>query len=265
MTEPIQTVYLANIGNSFIECGKVKVFPHTGPLAVTDVLRTDLKSHAMTEVDQWFSRQRPANERWFVGSVCSEGLREFEKWLSRRASRENRHLLSHVDFDLHVSLDFPERIGTDRLAAATAANCRRNPTGSAVVVDSGTAVTVDLVDEKGVFQGGAILPGLKLAAESLGWGTDQLPTVDIAGFDEVPPFLGKDTVQAIRVGLYWGTVGAIERIVEGMRAQLSEPSEIFLTGGGGDLIAKQLRTASRYVPTLVLEGLALAAENVCSR
>ena len=265
MTASIQAMFLVNIGNSSIECGKGKAPLADGHVVITDAAHFDRVPQAMTEVDKWRSRQRPSDGRWFVTSVCTGGLRQFEKWAARHDSRVDLHLISHVDFDLQMNVEVPERVGTDRLAAAVAANRRRRSVAPAVVIDAGTAITIDLIDSNGVFQGGAIFPGLKLAAESLRWGTDQLPTVDVKHFDELPAYLGKDTIEAIQTGIYWGTVGAVRQVLNGIIAELNEPADVFLTGGGSGLIAKHLEIESCVAPTLVLEGMALAASKLCFR
>lgn len=147
--------------------------------------------------------------------------------------------------------DQPETLGTDRLAAAIGAyqKCQ----GRVIVVDSGTATTIDLVDENGSFLGGNILPGIGLQLKSL-TNTDQLPQVAI-NFDQPPGYLGKETNGAIRSGVFWGHVGAVEKIVANLKAEHG-PAAVYVTGGYGRslLNASQLPDAV-FSNTLVLEGL----------
>jgi type III pantothenate kinase len=146
----------------------------------------------------------------------------------------------------------------DRLAAATAATRLRSPRRGALIVDSGSAITVDYVSADGAFMGGAILPGIGLAGRALHEFTDLLPLVALGELSEPPPPLGTSTVTAIRSGLYWGAVGAVRELVERLSAGLAPRPELFLTGGAGPHLAKALTEPVRVVPHLVLSGIALA-------
>jgi type III pantothenate kinase len=105
-------------------------------------------------------------------------------------------------------------VGIDRLLDAVAANRLRHPAAPAVVVDVGTAITVDLVAADGSFQGGAILPGIAMSARALHAFTDLLPLVDVRELSSPPPPLGTSTVAALQSGLFWGAVGAIRQLLE---------------------------------------------------
>jgi type III pantothenate kinase len=111
----------------------------------------------------------------------------------------------------------PDRAGSDRLLAAWAASTLHgNPV---IVVDLGTATTVDVVDGDGFFLGGAILPGLTLAADSLAEGTAKLSRIDIDLPDEA---VGADTATAIQSGVVIGHIGAVRELIARMRARLGE-------------------------------------------
>lgn len=168
----------------------------------------------------------------------------------------DRNLLS-----IPMDVTFPEQVGIDRLLTAMAAEKLRQDGQAALVVDSGTATTVDLIDEQGVFQGGAILPGLRLSAESLHNYTQLLPQIPLEELQkESKAPLGKETRGAIRSGLYWGQLGAIRelstRILDGREDALK-----LLTGGGAPLLAPEL---SEYLsmPNLSLRGFALLAHEL---
>ena len=97
-------------------------------------------------------------------------------------------------------------VGIDRLVDAVAVNRLREPGRAAVIVDVGTAITVDLVAADGAFLGGSILPGLAMSARAMHEFTDLLPLVDVSELSEPPPALGTATEEAMRSGLFWGTV-----------------------------------------------------------
>ena len=123
--------------------------------------------------------------------------------------------MSHLNrLLIAVGLEHPERVGLDRLAAAAAVNRLRSPDRGAIIVDTGSAVTVDLLSADGVFRGGAILPGIDMSARALHEFTDLLPLVSLNELSVPPPALGVSTVTAIRGGLFWGQVGAVRRGIE---------------------------------------------------
>jgi type III pantothenate kinase len=185
--------------------------------------------------------------------------REWAEWV-RRPPFEQVNEMCRL---LESAVDAPRRVGVDRLLNAVAANVLRGPRQPAVIVDSGTATTIDFVDGRGVFRGGAILPGFELAAKSLHEYTALLPLVtvdELATEPRVP--LGANTHAAICSGLYWGQVGAVRELA----ARLSEPRQanspgdpplILLSGGGAELLAEQF-PAARWEPHLSLQGLVLA-------
>ena len=172
-------------------------------------------------------------------------------------------LLTSGDLPLVVKLPRPDMVGVDRLLDGLAANRLRRPGRPAVVVDVGSAITVDLLDAQGAFLGGAILPGIAMSARALHEFTDLLPRIDAAELAEPPLALGTATIAAMRSGLFWGAVGAVRQLVEqltgGHHLPMVGDAEIFLTGGAGPVVAQLMGTAAQYVPHLTLAGIALAA------
>lgn len=161
------------------------------------------------------------------------------------------------DLPLSIRVDEPRRVGIDRLLNAVAVNELRRAGRSAVIVDSGTATTVDVVSVSGSFEGGAILPGLALSAKALHEYTAMLPLVSVAELGQTTPEpLGRNTRAAIRSGLFWGQLGAVKEL---LIRQAGLDTDIFVTGGGGALLASHLPNA-RFEPHLPLQGLILIAE-----
>ncbi len=158
------------------------------------------------------------------------------------------------DFPLLVRVDEPRRVGIDRLLNAVAVNELRDENRPAVIVDSGTATTVDVVSADGAFEGGAILPGLALSAKALHEYTALLPLVSVPELGQATPEpLGRNTRAAIRSGLFWGQLGAVKELID---RQVGSDAAIFVTGGGGALLAEHLPRA-RFEPHLPLQGLVL--------
>jgi type III pantothenate kinase len=149
-------------------------------------------------------------------------------------------------------------VGIDRLLSAVAANRLRPPDHEMVVVDLGTAVTVDLLSAGGAFQGGAICPGIGTSARALHEFTDLLPQLDMTELHTPPPACGRDTQGAMRSGLFWGAVGGVRELV----ARLSTPGKphtVVMTGGAAPNVAALVAPDALFVPHLTLSGIALAA------
>ena len=163
-------------------------------------------------------------------------------------------LLAGRDFPVPVRnrTTCPEKVGIDRLLNALAAHERAKK--ACVVIDIGTAVTIDAVAGNGDFLGGAIMPGPGTALSALHANTALLPETSLPR--EIP-VLGTDTQGAMSSGVFWGTVGAIEKISEMLRRETAG-AVTFLTGGGAERFAPHLSGIDHLVPALVLEGLRLA-------
>jgi type III pantothenate kinase len=187
------------------------------------------------------------------------------KW-SKHSGREGtfRHL-NYRDVPLAILVDEPQRVGIDRLLGALAADRLRRSDRAAIIVDLGTAITVDLLNAQGAFAGGAILPGIAMSARALSEHTDALPLVECDRIRNAPPPLGKSTVAAIQSGLYWGAVGAIRELASELAVDLAAPPDLFLTGGTSPQFAELLTARTnwtvRHVPHLVLVGIVLATAN----
>lgn len=147
--------------------------------------------------------------------------------------------------------DNPRQLGADRWAALIGA--RGLHRGACLVVNSGTATTVDVLDEAGVFQGGLILPGLDLMIAALAGNTAGLP-VARGAFRDLP----RNTDDAIASGARQATLGAIERMFAPMAGRAD--ACCLLSGGAAEALEPWLCIPRRCVANLVLEGLAIVAE-----
>lgn len=140
----------------------------------------------------------------------------------------------------------PDQLGADRWCALVAAQKAR---GAKLVVDVGTAVTVDALTAAGVFEGGVILPGPALIRTSLAANTVQL-AAEPGEYEMFP----RETANAIMTGALLAIAGTVDRMAETLAQQAGEV-EIWLTGGGAPPLLPLLRPPVRHVPHLVLEGL----------
>jgi len=150
----------------------------------------------------------------------------------------------------------PEEVGADRLVNAVAVHSFFKE--SAIVVDFGTATTFDCVSAKGEYLGGAICPGLEIAAEGLATHTAKLPRVT---FEEAPAHaLGKTTKESLQSGLFWGYIGLVEGLLQRLTKEMGGKPKLVATGGLSSLIGPHLKHNIRIMPELTLEGLRLIWE-----
>ncbi|MEX2358066.1 MAG: type III pantothenate kinase, partial [Pirellulaceae bacterium] len=235
---PAQPLIAVDIGNTNIHFGWFPGGQGSETLAEpASDFTTSTATPNFEALAQWLP---PGAERWFGVSVNRTGLMHLRQWVLSQGSMAFT-LLDHHTLVINAAVDHPEQVGTDRLAAAVAANHLRRPGQPAIVVDAGTAITVDAVSADGRFLGGAILPGLAMSAKALTGQTDLLPEVAIDPGD-VPAAIGANTSQAIRSGLYWGTVGAVRETIDRVGRQLSEQTkpQVFFSGGNMSQLAQWL-------------------------
>jgi type III pantothenate kinase len=216
-------------------------------------------------LEAWCDANVQGAAAWWIASVhhgASVRWLRIVKQIARQLNRNwSQRPISNADVPLAIEVDFPERVGTDRLMAAFAANRLRRVDRAAIVIDLGTAIKVDVVTRGGAFAGGAILPGLAMSARALDEQTDALPRVAVDRWQAPPPALGKSTEPAIEAGLFWGAVGAVRELVEQYADQFGPSPDLFASGGASQLVASVLSQrhglAVAHVPHLVLGGIAL--------
>lgn len=155
-----------------------------------------------------------------------------------------------VKTGVRVKYDDPKAVGADRVVDAAAV--QKLYGGPACVVDLGTGTTFDGISAEGDYLGGAIAPGLGIAADALFQRTAKLPRVDIA---RPPAAIGRNTVHAIQSGLLFGYVGLVEGMVARFRAELGPTMKVIATGGLAHLLAEETQAIDVIAPWLTLDGL----------
>lgn len=189
-----------------------------------------------------------------VSSVCPPVLDDLRTAAEARGITPFLVVGSDIDAPIDADLPEPEKVGTDRLCVAAAAF--NGFKSVCVVADFGTALTVDLVADNGVFLGGTILPGMNLCARALHEHTALLPLVTFEEYDNET--LGKDTRSAIRDGVYAMMIGALREITERYATQIGKWPPLVITGGDAESVGKYCEFVDRIVPDLCLDGLVLA-------
>lgn len=155
--------------------------------------------------------------------------------------------------ELGVRLDVeePERVGADRVANALGAHLAYP--GPAIVVDFGTATTLDVIAADGAFLGGIIAPGIETAAGGLAARTALLPQVAV-GFPDAA--FGRSTVESMQIGLYQGAALMVDGLVERIRSAWEKDARVIATGGFAEAIAPRCATVDGVDANLTLKGIA---------
>jgi type III pantothenate kinase len=238
---------VVDVGNSRIKWGLCS------PAGVTESvsLPPDEPGAWLRQIEAW---RLPRPAAWAVSGVHPKRRDTLLDWL--RARGDSALLVDDPNgLPLRVLVERPDYVGVDRLLDAVAANSRRRPGVSAVIVDAGSAVTVDYLDESGAFRGGVIFPGPRLMAQSLHDYTALLPVVELK--HPIPEVPATATRPAMEAGIYWAVVGGVEAVV----ARYGRVADLFLTGGDGALLHPALSRAQHW-PTMTLEGTRLTAESM---
>lgn len=175
--------------------------------------------------------------------------------LQRYVGQEPLVVGSGVKTGVAVRYDNPREVGADRVVDAAAAYHLYG--GPACIVDFGTATTFDAISASGEYLGGAIAPGIRLAADALFRGTAKLPRVDLQRPSRV---IGTNTVDSMRSGILFGYVGLVEGMVARFRQELGPSMHVIATGGLADVIARETEVIEMVEPWLTLKGLRLIYE-----
>ncbi len=153
---------------------------------------------------------------------------------------------------VRILYEDPRAVGADRVVDAVAVQHLYG--GPACVVDFGTATTFDAISAQGDYLGGAIAPGIGIAAEALFRRAAKLPRVELR---RPPTAIGRNTVHAMQSGLLFGYVGLVEGMVARFRAELGPEMKVIATGGLAELIAQETEVIDIINPWLTLDGLRL--------
>lgn len=185
-----------------------------------------------------------------ISSVVPPLTPVFEEVAGRAFGTEPLVVGRGLKTGMPILYENPLEVGADRITASVAAYEKFG--GPIIVVDFGTATTFDAVSARGEYLGGAIAPGMRIAAEALYLKTAKLPRIEIRKPRQA---IGRNTVMSMQSGLYYGYVGLVQRTVEEIREELGREARVVATGGFGREIAAELPLIEAYEPDLVLEGL----------
>jgi type III pantothenate kinase len=186
-----------------------------------------------------------------VPPLTSTVLSACDKYLGQRALVVD----TGVKTGVRIRYEDPKAVGADRVVDAAAV--QRLYGGPACIVDFGTGTTFDAISAEGDYLGGAIAPGIGIAAEALFQQTAKLPRVELA---RPPSAIGRNTVHAMQSGLLFGYVGLVEGMVARFRAELGPRMKVIGTGGLVEIVAAETKVIEIVAPWLTLDGLRIIWE-----
>ena len=239
-------ILTVDLGNTNITLG---VFGN-GKIVETYRMKTCLDFSASDYESEICSLIQETIEGCVISSVVDE-LTYVIKQACNSAFGVNSVLLNYnSDLGIGLKTDKPHTIGADRLANCFAASKYPLP---AIVVDVGTAVTFDILDQNKNFIGGVIMPGINMELKALADGTSKLEEIKV---QESPIAIGNTTETCILSGVVRGTACAIDGLLAQCEAELGQKATVILTGGQSGLVSKYMSVKADYInPNLTLEGL----------
>ena len=239
------SVVLVDIGNSAIKLNFVSKDVAASNGSVLDDTYESLRIGDWTDFD--FKKLPKAVHYWVTSCVDKAKLHELSNALDEAGrTRDRIRAVDHRLIGLEIDVDAPEAVGVDRLVGCLAVAQRLAPDEAAIVVDAGTAVTIDMVTGKGVFHGGVIYPGADASFLQLNQQTAALPNLDYTARNEIvatwqedagaPKPWQRNTATAIVSGVYRMQLAGLAQTVVQFRASLpsslASKCRIVLTGGG---------------------------------
>ena len=248
-------ILVADLGNSRIKWGRVAVDAKDGDaLEQHEGIRYGEEGLEHSLEEAWGDLAKPRSIVYCAvapEAVVSELVHYASSRWGIRAHRLAPTANAH---GVKCAYDEPRQLGADRWASLVAA-CAINPGRGTVIVDAGTAITVDALSSGGVHLGGVILPGVRLMRRALGEGTARIGSV---GGGEVA-LDTHNTASAVATGTVLGAAAAVDRIVDSYRALVGDDARLVLCGGEAQLISTHTQTRFEMVPDLVLRGLCIFA------
>jgi type III pantothenate kinase len=251
MTKKLQAVELLciDVGNSHI---KAAVNSGRGWKRLRTTESDRFKSDGTLA---WSKRDRSyAATHVAVSSVMPSLNRKLDRAVREVCGVRPWYITHRARFPFRVQVASPGSVGVDRLCAA--AGAVRHGARSVIVVDVGSAITVDLV-ATGAYRGGLIMAGPGLALRALSRFAEQLPAIDFVRIPNPFTLARTDTRSAMILGAGHGTVGAIKEGVRYLHGSTRRRPRILLTGGGAASIRARLPKTWSHRPDLVLEGVHL--------
>lgn len=185
-----------------------------------------------------------------ISSVVPPLIFALEKMAKKYTKKAPLIVGPGIKTGVKLGFENPKEVGADRIVNAVAGIEKYGV--PLILIDFGTATTFDYIDENGIYQGGAIAPGIGISTEALYSRAAKLPRIELVKPEKV---IGKNTVTAMQAGIIYGFTGQVDAIVERMIAQSPIKPRVLATGGLASLISSESKTIEEVDPFLTLDGL----------
>ena len=185
-----------------------------------------------------------------IASVVPQGVFNLRLFCRRYFDCEPLVVTTELDLGIEVRVERPSDVGADRLVNAVAAH--QTYQRPLIIIDFGTATTLDIIDEDGNYIGGVIAPGINLSLDALHRAAAKLPRIAV---ERPARVIGGGTVGAMQSGIYWGYVSLVEGLVARIREEYGAPMAVICTGGYAPLFARATSAIEHLDPDLTMRGL----------
>jgi type III pantothenate kinase len=194
-----------------------------------------------------------------IATVVPRALHNLEV-LASKYFKHQAHVAGRVplDWPMAIDVDDPQTLGADRAVNTVAAH-ELHP-GDLIVIDFGTATTFDVSDYGGAYKGGIIAPGINLSLDALVTAAAKLPRIAIEPPTATRGVIGRNTVDQMQIGIFWGYVAMIEGLVARLKAEVGRPTKVIATGGLATLFEPHTAVFDAIEPDLTIQGLAIMWE-----
>ena len=205
---------------------------------------------------EYFIKNKIDNKKKFIkralfSSVVPSKYKMFRNLLKKKYNISAIEIKEKkINKIIKINIKKPKLVGSDRIANALGAY--KHYKCNTIIVDFGTATTFDVVTKNGVYNGGVIAPGIELSIKSLYNSTAQLPLIKLK---EMKNVVGKNTIESINSGFYWGYIGLIKNIISKIKKETKKKYKVICTGGFANLFAKRINSKSVVNKDLTINGI----------
>jgi len=249
-----------DIGNTTVEVGFIQGSDKISSYRLkTDHTKTS--DDWFLDIHQIFSLQdKPKFDKCFISSVVPIVEDRIAQGFFRLTGIKPLFVGKDVNVPIRNNYTRPEEVGIDRLVNSFAVLKKYG--FPAIVVDFGTAITFDVVNERGEYEGGVIFPGIDASISALFSKTAKLPSVNLKNIRYV---IGKTTTDSIRSGIYFGYISLVEGMVKRINKETGYRHKLVLTGGSGKILCEGLSIPHIYDRYLSMEGIYMIFEELESK
>ncbi len=247
-----------DIGNTMISLAVLRGKRIVGRFSVETPCKGQKNSWAIIPMLKDIKEKHPQINKGVVCSVVPPVSKMIQSVVKRRFNIKLSVIGEDIKVPIQNNYRDPQQVGQDRLVGAYAAKCLYGV--PAIIIDFGTAITFDVVSSKGIYEGGIIIPGIRLSVESLFQKTALLPPVNSI---KIPrQLIGKDTEESILSGIFWGYGTMASGLIDLIQKKCKGRAKVIVTGGHTSLMKKFIVGKIDEVDKdLVFKGMKILKKN----